>query len=160
MDDASGHYASGFFYGNNYWMGSMSLCKAIYHDDDEEDRIRKEGAKNSGLPFAKAHLQSYTSVYNENPPFIPGFYIIKMLLNETYPTSVVSIHSSKPFVETLVRIIGFTNNTHITCATLLLHWFFYKGMKSVLIPSPCENFRYFSYKTHFLPLPDNVELPV
>lgn len=95
MDDASGHYASGFFYGNNYWMGSMSLCNAIYHDDDEEDRIRKEVAKNSGLPFAKAHLQSYTSVYNENPPFIPGFYIIKMLLNETYPTNVVSIVNLK-----------------------------------------------------------------
>ncbi|KNC30260.1 hypothetical protein FF38_14520 [Lucilia cuprina] len=89
MDDASGHYASGFFYGNNYWMGSMSLCKAVYHDDDEEDQIRRETAKNSGLPFAKAHTQTYTSVYNENPPFIPGFYIIKMLLNETYPTSVV-----------------------------------------------------------------------
>ncbi|TMW47985.1 hypothetical protein DOY81_006939 [Sarcophaga bullata] len=89
MDDATGHYASGFFYGNNYWMGSMSLCKAIYHDDDDEELMRRERAKNSGLPFAKAHLQSYSSVYNENPPFIPGFYIIKMFLNETYPTNVM-----------------------------------------------------------------------
>lgn len=90
VDDASGHYASGFFYGNNYWMGSMSLCKSIYHNDDEDELMRREKAKNSGLPFAKAHLQSYSSVYNENPPFVPGFYIIKMFLNETYPTNVVS----------------------------------------------------------------------
>ncbi|XP_005184104.2 nose resistant to fluoxetine protein 6 [Musca domestica] len=90
MDDASGHYASGFFYGNNYWMGSMSLCKAIYHEDDDADEAaRRQAAKNSGLPFAKAHTQAYTTVYNENPSFVPGFFIIKMLLNETYPTNVI-----------------------------------------------------------------------
>ncbi|XP_013108228.1 nose resistant to fluoxetine protein 6 [Stomoxys calcitrans] len=89
MDDASGHYASGFFYGNNYWMGSMSLCKAIYHYDDDDDEARRSAAKNSGLPFAKVHTQTYTRVHNENPSFIPGFYIIKLLFNETFPTSVI-----------------------------------------------------------------------
>lgn len=73
-------------------MGSMSLCKAIYHEDDDADEAaRRQAAKNSGLPFAKAHTQAYTTVYNENPSFVPGFFIIKMLLNETYPTNVVSI---------------------------------------------------------------------
>lgn len=32
VDDASGHYTTGLFYGNNYWIGSLSLCKSIYKD--------------------------------------------------------------------------------------------------------------------------------
>lgn len=30
VDDASGHYTTGIFYGNNYWIGSLSLCNTIY----------------------------------------------------------------------------------------------------------------------------------
>ncbi|XP_036345810.1 nose resistant to fluoxetine protein 6-like, partial [Rhagoletis pomonella] len=84
-DDASGHYTSGFFYGNNYWLGSLSLCESIYHEGDD-DSVNSRTAKNSGLPFAKAHTQIYTTVYNENPTFIPGFFVIKIFLNETFPT--------------------------------------------------------------------------
>ncbi|XP_054729042.1 O-acyltransferase like protein-like [Anastrepha obliqua] len=87
MDDASGHYTSGFFYGNNYWLGSLSLCESIYHEDDD-DRLNARNAKNSGLPFAKAHTQIYTTVYNENPTFVPGFFVIKLFVNETIPIFV------------------------------------------------------------------------
>uniref|UniRef100_W8B935 Nose resistant to fluoxetine protein 6 n=1 Tax=Ceratitis capitata TaxID=7213 RepID=W8B935_CERCA len=82
MDDASGHYTSGFFYGNNYWLGSLALCESIYHEEYDEERK----TTNSGLPFAKAHTQIFTGVYNEKPPFIPGFFVIKFFLNETFPT--------------------------------------------------------------------------
>ncbi|XP_017065097.1 uncharacterized protein LOC108103880 [Drosophila eugracilis] len=100
MDDASGHYTSGFFYGNNYWMGSLALCDAI--DDgliaapSKDNNSTASGSsapetetKNSGLPFAAAHTQGYSSVYNAPPPFVPGFYVIKMQLNETLPTQVL-----------------------------------------------------------------------
>ncbi|XP_033171238.1 uncharacterized protein LOC117148124 isoform X2 [Drosophila mauritiana] len=98
MDDASGHYTSGFFYGNNYWMGSLALCDAI--DDGQIVAPGKDNSssvasspesetKNSGLPFAAAHTQGYSSVYNAPPPFVPGFYVIKMQLNETLPTQVL-----------------------------------------------------------------------
>ncbi|KAH8244729.1 hypothetical protein KR038_001996 [Drosophila bunnanda] len=93
MDDASGHYTSGFFYGNNYWMGSLALCDAI--DDGLTPAPGKDGnnatdsAAPSGLPFAAAHTQAYSSVYNAPPPFVPGFYVIKMQLNETLPTQVL-----------------------------------------------------------------------
>lgn len=30
VDDASGHYTPGLFYGNHYWIGSLSLCNTIY----------------------------------------------------------------------------------------------------------------------------------
>lgn len=85
MDDASGHYTSGFFYGNNYWLGSLALCESIYHEEYDEERK----TTNSGLPFAKAHTQIFTGVYNEKPPFIPGFFVIKFFLNETFPTYMV-----------------------------------------------------------------------
>ncbi|BFG00152.1 uncharacterized protein DMAD_00214 [Drosophila madeirensis] len=108
MDDASGHYTSGFFYGNNYWMGSLALCDAI--DDGQTMAVAAAAAagkdnnsssrsaasedaahpnRNSGLPFAAAHTQAYSTVYNAPPPFVPGFYVIKMQLNETQPTEVM-----------------------------------------------------------------------
>ncbi|XP_037932591.1 nose resistant to fluoxetine protein 6-like [Teleopsis dalmanni] len=89
VDDASGHYTSGFFYGNNYWMGSLSLCKSIHHENTENiSNDATNATKNSGLPFAKAHTQVYNTILNENPPFFPSFYIVKMFLNETYPTNL------------------------------------------------------------------------
>lgn len=30
VDDASGHYTTGYFWGNNYWTGSLQLCRSIY----------------------------------------------------------------------------------------------------------------------------------
>lgn len=30
VNDASGRYSSGLFYGNNFWMGSLTLCESIY----------------------------------------------------------------------------------------------------------------------------------
>lgn len=100
MDDATGHYTSGFFYGNNYWMGSLSLCASVYRKDDNSDAVKVKAItnvpKNSGLPFAKVHQRIYNPVHHENPPFLPGFYIIKVLLNETFPTTVVSSrHNTK-----------------------------------------------------------------
>lgn len=33
MEDASGRYAAGYFDGNNYWMGSLTLCRNIFIED-------------------------------------------------------------------------------------------------------------------------------
>lgn len=35
VDDASGRYTTGFFYGNNYFTGSLSLCTSIYRDEPQ-----------------------------------------------------------------------------------------------------------------------------
>lgn len=40
VDDASGHYTTGLFYGNNYWIGSLSLCKSIYKDTTSDAPLR------------------------------------------------------------------------------------------------------------------------
>lgn len=89
MNDASGHYNSGFFYGNNYWMGSMSLCESIYNYENEKFIESDEGkTKNSGLPFAASHQDLYQQVHHDSPPFQPGFFVLKMLLNKTFNTLV------------------------------------------------------------------------
>ncbi|KAH8387828.1 hypothetical protein KR093_009722 [Drosophila rubida] len=104
MDDASGHYTSGFFYGNNYWMGSLALCEAIYeganggsnnnNSSSNDTKSSSSGKdkndnKDSGLPFAAAFSKTYSSVQNAPPPFQPGFFVIKLQLNETLPTEVL-----------------------------------------------------------------------
>lgn len=109
VDDASGHYTSGFFYGNNYWMGSLALCEAIYDGasstsssngssgNSSKDSNNKDSGSN-GLPFAEAFSKAYSSVYNAPPPFVPGFYVLKLQLNETLPTQVVS-KQGEPYQE-------------------------------------------------------------
>lgn len=62
VDDASGHYSSGFFYGNNYWTGSISLC--MQEREAGED-----------------HLKA---------PFETGFFVLKTNVNDTRITDKVS----------------------------------------------------------------------
>lgn len=35
MWDASGHYSGGYFWGNQYWMGSRTLCREIAEEHPE-----------------------------------------------------------------------------------------------------------------------------
>lgn len=91
MDDASGHYTSGFFYGNNYWMGSLSLCTSIYKTENDDGKVR-DIKQNNGLPFS--HLIGVNNAVinrHENPPFMPGFYVMKILMNETLLAPNVSM---------------------------------------------------------------------
>jgi peptidoglycan/LPS O-acetylase OafA/YrhL len=81
MDDATGHYTSGFFWGNNYFMGSMSLCKTIYKTEHDDKRIRKN-PQNVGLSFINGNV-GIAQVEVENPPFVPRFYVLRFLVNET-----------------------------------------------------------------------------
>lgn len=66
----------------------MSLCKAIHHAVGHDRG--KIAVRSTGLPFSKDNVYSYPSIYNDNPPFMPGFFIIKIFFNETYPMKVVS----------------------------------------------------------------------
>lgn len=107
MDDASGHYTSGFFYGNNYWMGSLALCEAIYDgastssngNNTKDDKDSNKDSGSNGLPFAEAFSKAYSSVQHVPPPFVPGFYVLKLQLNETLPTEVVSGGRKRGIIE-------------------------------------------------------------
>lgn len=132
VDDASGHYTTGLFYGNNYWIGSLSLCKAIYKDTISDvptrgkyrsqsmSNVRQRFSQKLNLPndtstkanflfltcfqnFPAQNLQDQTAISfndaysteilnHDNPPFIPGFYVLKVRINETeiakYPRTI------------------------------------------------------------------------
>lgn len=109
VDDASGHYTTGIFYGNNYWIGSLSLCNSIYKANykrlespgkcspQNEEILQYRFFNLKLLPnFAvrTSHTGkediSFNDLYNptlstphENPPFVPGFFILKVMINET-----------------------------------------------------------------------------
>ncbi|XP_030245000.1 nose resistant to fluoxetine protein 6 [Drosophila navojoa] len=86
-------------------MGSLALCEAIYDsasssssssgnntkgNSSKDNNINTaNGNRNNGLPFAEAYAEAYSSVYNPPPPFMPGFYVLKLQLNETMPTQML-----------------------------------------------------------------------
>lgn len=93
MDDASGHYTTGYFWGNNYWTGSMHLCRSIYsNDDNADDFYQKKKDSHDGLTNLNGNVAS-NQLKHENPPFIPRFGVIKVAFNESNTTPIPrSIH--------------------------------------------------------------------
>jgi hypothetical protein len=92
VDDASGHYTTGYFWGNNYWTGSMMLCRSIFKTEDEDSFFMKK-AENShdGLTTINGNRAGVLQLKHENPPFLPRFGVLKVLLNETITTPTVRI---------------------------------------------------------------------
>lgn len=117
VDDASGHYTPGLFYGNHYWMGSLSLCNSIYKPPSSITPIITTGkwldsrlihrsyeSSTHSFLFRRENLVQTKKVkdaisYNdfspvetthENPPFLPGFFVLKAKINETEVARYVS----------------------------------------------------------------------
>lgn len=109
MDDASGHYTTGYFWGNNYWTGSMTLCRSILKTDDDSFFATKSENAHDGLTtingnfagarlvrkFVSDQLENKHQTFlmslqtHENPPFAPRFGVLKVVLKETYTTPTV-----------------------------------------------------------------------
>lgn len=81
VDDASGRYTTGYFWGNNYWTGSKALCERIYRTDNDDFHIKKPSA-NTGLTTINGNVVT-AELRHENPPFFPRFGILKVVLNQT-----------------------------------------------------------------------------
>lgn len=88
VDDASGRYTAGYFWGNNYWTGSMALCHNIFKIEEENFTPKKEFA-NTGLTFINGNSAS-AQLNHDNPPFVPRFGIVKVVFSETQTTPSVS----------------------------------------------------------------------
>jgi hypothetical protein len=89
VDDATGRPSSGYFWGNNYWIGSMSLCRSIYQLEDAT-RVKKEPS-NVGLSFINGNSNA-ASIAHENPPFVPRFSVLKVLFRE--PQTAPNVRTS------------------------------------------------------------------
>lgn len=100
MDDASGHYTTGFYWGNNYWTGSRTLCRSIYRVDDDYFQEKKVSA-NTGLTFNPEQDRQATHLVHVNPPFFPRFGVVKVGLRESTLVPSVSddfCHISTGFI--------------------------------------------------------------
>ena len=64
MNDASGKYSGGYFWGNNYWMGSQTQCANLGHNTSTHRKDR-------------GHLA---------PPFPAAFFVVRAEL--TLPEAV------------------------------------------------------------------------
>lgn len=100
VDDASGHYSTGYFWGNNYWTGSMSLCRSIFKTSATDEFTRKESS-NIGLTFLHGNTGG-SQIKHQNPPFLPRFSVIKLAFNDSFTTPNVRVfissrHSSDSF---------------------------------------------------------------
>lgn len=89
MNDASGHYSTGFLYGNNYWTGSYRLCESVYVGQNSRNPQAKR-IKDSEITTINGYTVDST-VGHENPPFVPTFYVVKVRLNATQISPVVCI---------------------------------------------------------------------
>ena len=94
MDDASGRYTNGFFWGNSYYTGSATECYFIgtrnekvtspstatsvngLQEFNNEPKIRRNAASNV--------LQFVSENISDDPPYPLGFFIMKISLNGTF----------------------------------------------------------------------------
>jgi hypothetical protein len=107
VDDASGHYDGSFYWGNNYWTGSMKLCRSIFKTDlDDEFYYRKQTSSNVGLSFMNGNGAASVQFDHENPPFLPRFAVLKVVFEEKNTTPVVSfnLHLLNSKIEELLKV--------------------------------------------------------
>lgn len=88
MDDATSGSPNGYFWGNNYWIGSMALCRSIYKHD-ENNHYRKQSS-NVGLTFINGNT-AHVHIKHENPPFLPRFSVLRVILSDAEIAPNVSV---------------------------------------------------------------------
>ncbi|VEN43510.1 unnamed protein product, partial [Callosobruchus maculatus] len=100
MDDASGRYSTGWFWGNIYWTGSQSLCEHItpkkhivIHSQNRSRSTRAAGASlNPSSPSAPVGYKDEPIVYTNGPTFPVSFFMLRLHLNSSFTTEEKILH--------------------------------------------------------------------
>ncbi|XP_012280253.1 O-acyltransferase like protein isoform X2 [Orussus abietinus] len=102
VDDASGRYTNGFFWGNSYFLGSATECALIGYDYSKKserlarplsNEIREftvESTKKLNGGLSGANLLPPTIL--DKPPFPLGFFMLRISVNGTNPHRTKLIH--------------------------------------------------------------------
>lgn len=125
VDDASGRFTNGYFWGNSYFTGSATECDYIgktpshhtYSKKHVEDskvttfeknhEFHTESHKKINMGFSGANSWSETDFVET--PFQLGFYMLKLSINVSYtPTKLIHLGVCLPFSCTAsdVAVIG------------------------------------------------------
>ncbi|CAH0552702.1 unnamed protein product [Brassicogethes aeneus] len=92
MDDASGRYSNGWFWGNHFWLGSQTLCDNISPGNfniiinSNNSRNRRE-AEVRGKSFSPSQAMGYNPglmVHTSLSPFPVSLYTLRLYLNTTF----------------------------------------------------------------------------
>lgn len=102
MDDASGRFTNGFFWGNSYFIGSATECEYIGQDysrknlkigtESSIEEVREFNAEprkviNAGLSGNSMWAQTDS----DELPYRLGFYMMRLSINASRYTTVSSI---------------------------------------------------------------------
>ncbi|CAG9765410.1 unnamed protein product [Ceutorhynchus assimilis] len=107
MDDASGRYSTGWFWGNHYWVGSKSLCDNIVPSPNgftvkDRSRIVRMASLNRepDSPSQAVGYQKGPLVHTSLPPFSVSFFMLRIDVNSSFTTEerVLSIGLCLPYV--------------------------------------------------------------
>ncbi|KAL0106693.1 hypothetical protein PUN28_015324 [Cardiocondyla obscurior] len=111
VDDASGRFTNGFFWGNSYFMGSATECEYIGKDPSRNAYSKKYVKTPKDTAFEDIHMEprkrintgiSGTNIWSETDsveiPFELGFYMLKLSINVSYtPTRLIHLGVCLPF---------------------------------------------------------------
>jgi len=103
VDDASGRFTNGYFWGNSYFIGSATECEYIGQDYSRKNP--KIGAESSIEEVREFNAEprklinagpSGTNMWTQTdstqaPPYRLGFYMMRLSVNATRYTTVSSI---------------------------------------------------------------------
>ncbi|XP_017775150.1 PREDICTED: uncharacterized protein LOC108561633 [Nicrophorus vespilloides] len=100
MDDASGRYSTGWFWGNHYWTGSKSLCENIVpsnrslSESNQNARVQRNVEAMTKLtnPGQSGGYVSGKLSYRSLPPFDVSFYMLRVFINSTYTKETRTLH--------------------------------------------------------------------
>ncbi|XP_050296587.1 nose resistant to fluoxetine protein 6 isoform X2 [Anthonomus grandis grandis] len=108
MEDASGRYSTGWFWGNHYWLGSKNLCDNIeplpngFTIKNRTRVVRTASAKKyeADSPSQAVGYQKGPLVHTSVPPFSVSFYMLRVDLNSSFTTEerVLSIGLCLPYI--------------------------------------------------------------
>ncbi|XP_045468557.1 nose resistant to fluoxetine protein 6 isoform X2 [Harmonia axyridis] len=121
MEDASGKYSTGWFFGNHYWTGSRILCENIYFEEEEKliasmnsVRVSREAGvlKTPKSPSQGVEYES-TLGSSSSSPFPVGFFMLRLHLRTNFTTDNKIIHVGvcMPFSCTDDDVIGIVRET-------------------------------------------------
>ncbi|KAB0802117.1 hypothetical protein PPYR_04303 [Photinus pyralis] len=94
MDDASGRYSTGWFWGNQFWTGSQSLCEnvspvkgVILANGSDENRL-----SNVTEPLQYESYKKLLMIHSQQPQFDLGYFVLRVNINNSFTSEERILH--------------------------------------------------------------------
>ncbi|XP_074030482.1 nose resistant to fluoxetine protein 6 [Leptinotarsa decemlineata] len=100
MDDASGRYSTGWFWGNTYWTGSQNLCehiapkKHVIINSQNHSRVTRaaDASVKPGIIVLVGSSATGPMTHSSGPPFPISFFMLRLLVNSSFTSEEKVLH--------------------------------------------------------------------